>query len=598
MATFQPSVEHFAELLHPLDDDAAATAAALATLDDEWTVYTRPRIGQEVPDFVALHPHFGVVTVQVAGWTPGEASINDGLVTAARRNRVMLYEQFFAFPGDERDPSDAVRSVIVAPRCTQAEAATIVGGADGAYAGPVVIWGRDDLDERLADMIVAGYVTPPRDSVERLRRELVPGGIAHHVRPPVQLSAGASLVAANPTGARVRGVTGPAGSGKSFALAARAARLAAEGKDVLVLCFNLTLADRLRMLAAARCAEYGADPTRVTCTSFHTFCARVVDDAISAGFVAAEPGRGTWPAKILAKTNDVFEQGFERRYDAVLVDEGQDFTLAWWDLLRRHVVRRDGEMLLVSDPTVDLGGKDTWRDSVTTRGAGFDEPWITMADTYRMGGDLLGPINDFARTHLDGVDVLPGVPADQQAVVGPIARGERTWCNVDRVADLGEEIGRQVVDLLREHPTLAPRDVVYLCEYHHDGLAAAAVIEDAGYATHHVYSRDPDARHLRKGRFWPGADAVKGCTVHSFKGWDSPAVVLGIGVEERFRRLAYASMTRVSSNHGGRASFLVVVNADPRLAHFRSQFELGVPPPPVGAPAHVPVGSLPGLPSP
>ena len=333
------------------------------------------------------------------------------------------------------------------------------------------------------------------------------------------LSAGAELVATNPTGARVRGVTGPAGSGKSFALTARAARLAAEGRDVLVLCFNLTLAARLDALAAERCADIGADPARITCTSFHTFCSRVIDDALAAGFQPDDAVRGTWPQRTLARTNDVFEQGFERAYDAVLVDEGQDFTLEWWNLLRRHVVRPGGEMLLVSDPMVDLGGKDTWSDPEVRAAAGFDGAWIEMPNSYRMGPALVGPLNEFAQTHLDEVAMLPQVPDDQTAVVGRVAPAVRTWRNIDRVADLGVEIGRQVVRLLREHPTLSPADIVFLCEYHHDGLAAAEVIEDAGFPTHHVYSRDPDARVARKANFRPTDAAVKGCTVHSFKGW-------------------------------------------------------------------------------
>ena len=63
--------------------------------------------------------------------------------------------------------------------------------------------------------------------------------------------------------------------------------------------------------------------------------------------------------------------------------------------------------------------------------------------------------------------------------------------------------------------------------------------------------------------------------MHSFKGWESPAVVLGIGMEERSRRLAYGSMTRVSSTRGTQASYLAVVNADPRLAEFGDVFEHG-----------------------
>ena len=171
--------------------------------------------------------------------------------------------------------------------------------------------------------------------------------------------------------------------------------------------------------------------------------------------------------------------------------------------------------------------------------------------------------------------LVPEVADDQGVVVGHVSEAVRSWRTVERVADLGVAVGREVVRLLRENPELAPRDVVYLCEYHHDGLAAAQEIEAAGHSVHHVYSRDPDERHRSKGRFWPDADAVKGCTVHSFKGWDSPAVVVGIAMEERSRRLAYASMTRVSSTAGAEMSYLSVVNADPRMADFQPTFELG-----------------------
>ena len=181
-------------------------------------------------------------------------------------------------------------------------------------------------------------------------------------RSPIRLSEGARNIAANPSSARRRRVRGPAGCGKSFGLAARAARLAAEREHVLVLTFNTTLANYLRTLVSARCREYGANPALVTCTPFHSFCARLVDDAEHAGFPTVAPADTAWFDAVVVRARLACEAGFRRQFDAVLIDEGQDFTLDWWNLLREHVVRPDGEMLLVADPTQDVYGKRAWTD--------------------------------------------------------------------------------------------------------------------------------------------------------------------------------------------------------------------------------------------
>jgi hypothetical protein len=558
MATFHPPATHFDELLDPPDAGALDVAERLAALGDDWTVYVHPQLGQDVPDFLLVHDTQGVVVVDVVRGPDHDDS-------TARRHRNTIVDQFFSLPGDGRDPGPTVRVALVTPSPSP-EPLDDAESLDDAEAS----------HRELTAMVLAPPgVTVPAESIRRLRNQLVVDEVAHGMVTPVQLSGDARMVAANPKRSEIRGVTGPPGSGKSFALSARAARLASEGKSVLVLCFNLTLAHRLRGLVVARCAEYGANPARVTCTSFHTFCARVVDDAAAVGIVAAEPARGTWPVKIVEKTADVFARGFDRSYDAILVDEGQDFSLQWWNLLRERVLRPGGEMLLVTDPTVDLYGKSSWTAAGTLESAGFTEPWIEMSGSYRMAPELIESTNRFAREYVSDDAPIPLVPDDQEAVVGQVSSGQRSWRNIERVADLGPALGEEVVRLLTENPTLRPSDVVFLCEYHHDGLAAAAVIEAAGYPVHHVYSRDPDERQRRKSRFWPDADAVKGCTVHAFKGWESPAIVLGIGMEERSRRLAYTAMTRVCSTRGLDESYLVVINSDPRMVEFGETFEHG-----------------------
>jgi superfamily I DNA/RNA helicase len=76
-----------------------------------------------------------------------------------------------------------------------------------------------------------------------------------------------------------------------------------------------------------------------------------------AGVEIDEPDSSDEYEWIVTKGAQAYALGFGERYDAVLVDEGQDFTLEWWQLLRDHV-RKDatGEMLLVADPTQDIYG--------------------------------------------------------------------------------------------------------------------------------------------------------------------------------------------------------------------------------------------------
>lgn len=119
---------------------------------------------------------------------------------------------------------------------------------------------------------------------------------------------------------------------------------------------------------------------------------------------------------------------------------------------------------------------------------------------------------------------------------------------------------------------MPPNDVVFLCEKHRAGLDAVHVIEDAGHQVHHVCSDYRPARSQRKRRFWPDAPGVKGCTVHSFKGWESRALVTDIGTDRGSRRLAYVAMTHVKTDSAGGQSFLSVMNSNLSIAGFQSTF--------------------------
>lgn len=598
MTMMRPAMGDLDQLVEPLTEAESQVARALARLGEGWTVYIKPRIGLDRPDFLALHDHYGVCAIEVRGWLPHAVrqSDSDGFEFStesggwtpssdqprfeASRYRLTIYDQFFALPEDGGTTPPEIRAMVVLPYFTTEQAMHLFSRPGVTDEEQLVgVWGSDALE--LLGERAQGLGSPPPEpqSIRRLREHVV---VSERLSVPASeaapLSASSTELATNPSGLNARRFRGAAGSGKTFGVTARAARLAAEGKKVLLLSFNVTLANRLRELASDRCNEIGANPTQITCANFHTFCTRVVQDAEVAGLHLKAPTGAAWTVAIVAKVEEAFAQGFSRTYDAILIDEGQDFTAEWWQLLRNRVLAPGGEMLIVADPTQDVYGRYEWDVDDSIGGTGLSGPWGELTGSYRMPDDLVGFANEFAATGLEG-DVLTMVQAkDHHAVVGnTTAHGSvRRWTNVDRVNDLGRALGLEVVRMLKDNPSLTPGDVTFVCEYHHDGVAAVRVIESAGIPVHHIFSRDPDApRRRRKHRFWPGVDAVTGCTMHSYKGWETPALALGIGADARARRIGFVSMTRLAALGDGRPSVISVLNADKRLTDHAAPFEAG-----------------------
>ncbi|TIW22871.1 MAG: DNA helicase, partial [Mesorhizobium sp.] len=88
------------------------------------------------------------------------------------------------------------------------------------------------------------------------------------------------------------------------------------------------------------------------------------------------------------------------KYDAVFVDEGQDYLPLWWNALR-GICRPDGEMLLVADATQDVyGTARNWTEAAMS-GAGFPGGrWAQLSVGYRLPPDALRMAQEFARRFL------------------------------------------------------------------------------------------------------------------------------------------------------------------------------------------------------
>jgi superfamily I DNA/RNA helicase len=146
-------------------------------------------------------------------------------------------------------------------------------------------------------------------------------------------------------------IYGPAGSGKTVFLVARAQYWLDQKPDARVLftCYNASLASHLRRLFSRR--NMLADGKRLTVLHYHDLCGTLlgVDDIHERSpefYASLEP-------KVLQTLGrDDTTAGF----DLILVDEGQDFTRRMVEVLAR-LVMGGGEITIVCDPAQDIYGR-------------------------------------------------------------------------------------------------------------------------------------------------------------------------------------------------------------------------------------------------
>jgi superfamily I DNA/RNA helicase len=114
-------------------------------------------------------------------------------------------------------------------------------------------------------------------------------------------------------------IYGGAGTGKTILAASHARYLAEEGFDVLLLCFNEPLGNRLKQ-------EF-ADTDRITATHLHSFAVRAIR---SAGMRVPASPPSTWWDQELPELVERSIGALDLKLSAIVIDEGQDFNPSWW----------------------------------------------------------------------------------------------------------------------------------------------------------------------------------------------------------------------------------------------------------------------------
>lgn len=367
-----------------------------------------------------------------------------------------------------------------------------------------------------------------KDEMNRLRKILRPSIHKREYGVEVKLDKQQqNIVEHKPnTWQRARGV---AGSGKTFVIAQRAANIASRGLRVLVVCFNKTLKNYIK--AQIENAYYDFDRKCIDIFHFHGFLKCFVnengEDILNGGNFKS------WENDALARANKILEMGEnckQRQYDAILIDEAQDFEKEWFDLLIKFL-SENNEILLVADDKQNVYEKHiSWLVDMK----GFVGRWNELKISKRQEDfpDIALKANEFSNLFLKDYFVKNpektlGFNLDLTTDQKQMLRGFilPLWENVIEISDemLYNQIYIAYKYLLQKN--INNKDIVILLPNIKMGNEVVHFFINKGIEIEHTFGKDEQERNKNKEKFCIQSNKLKISTIESFKGLEIEAVI-------------------------------------------------------------------------
>jgi len=546
-------------------------------LPKEWLLFAQPFVNGTRPDIVAFRPGIGAMIYEVKDWRLSAYSwhrttkgltlhVSDARGTYLVKNPVRQVAHYkekiigLLVPGigekidDNAHAFGVIKTGVYFHRETTDAAKRFfflagkesvpVIGHDALVSGkiklvvPDVGLSRSKYWDESWDNELLFWLRPPRHVAEQAEPLKLSEEQTKHATPA-------------PGHHRLRGA---AGSGKTLVLAYRAARLASEGKRVLILTYNITLWHYIH--DAIRRAPFVFDWERITAVHFHGFCKDILNH-FGVHWPEGEKEE-VFQREVVAAVLKAIEGKQHELWDAVLIDEGQDYCVEWYRMLRHFLTDRE-EVLLVCDAMQNIYGRDnSWTDR-PMKDVAFRGPWGELRRSYRLPNEVAVLARRFGE--LFGLDQRTRVEDAQTELE---FRPHVVWCEIED-RRLEEWLWRAFTRLKKEGEHAS--DMVFLLPNHEIGMRCARHFEKQGISVNHVFEIDgPRSTKRHKVAFWNQDSRLKMCTVHSFKGWECANVVLYIGAspQSESRRndmLVYTAITRTRGN-------LIVLNANTRYREF------------------------------
>jgi hypothetical protein len=335
-----------------------------------------------------------------------------------------------------------------------------------------------------------------------------------------------------------RVIHGVAGSGKTLILGYRCLHLAqAVTKPILVLCFNITLAARLRSFIAEKGIE-----EKVQVHHFHEWCG-LQRKTYNVDMI--EGDAPYWEREVETVIQAVEKDRIPRaQYSAVMIDEGHDFEREWLKLIVQMIDPDTNSLLLLYDDAQSIYKKRSLKFPLSSAGIEARGRTTILRLNYRNTREILSFAYDFAKDFLQAQDAdddhIPLIAPEVAGTGGPQPQFRR----FEEFDDEAHYIARCI---LKWHRNGSPfNDIAVIYGYHWQAQILRGALRLANIPSTWLKNA------ADKKEYHANADFVTLLTRQSSKGLEFDTVILaglgelkGSGDDLDYEaRLLYVGMTR------------------------------------------------------
>lgn len=575
-------------------------------------LYIKPDINGTTPDFVIVRPNVEIIIISVfeeslsncikddSGLiavtdTNGQKRLIESPYSSLEVSQNLIIESIKEFTEaviDNNKNLGLVKKVLICSKGAYEDCINIFGQPSYTTVYGSEFLKDSNVSKRLFSDLRFHYRTEYFDStvLNRLKRTLSPQWHSYREGQEFKLSTQQKRLSKSVAGA-LRKISGVAGAGKTQVLATRAVNAQVRtGGEILVLTFNITLANYLRMRIGQVRADFPWD--KIIIDYYHRFFRKYANaNNLRVYFESYD--------------NVNFFQSVEGnlpKFDAIFIDEVQDYLTNWLQLLKQYFLKPEGEFVVFGDPKQNIYHRELDREGNIKLGI-IPGIWNKeLSKGHRFSNPSLASLaTDFQRSFhqlTDTVEAASLVTTNDESgfQFNLLKYAKIAKPNDENIISMYTDVYNLCMNFIKDNgidykdvAIIAPQtdiirfiDYKYRSDYGHKTTVTFVKkemlerISRQSRQASYEYKRDHDRlEKVEKNRFTMVTHNLKLSTIQSFKGWEAPTIICIIQ-DDSFNddnivispELIYTGITRAKEN-------LLVINIGENRYHefFKSKMQ-------------------------